>query len=301
MAIPKNQLLTWSNQGAVATAIITHKSISAALDDPKSPVRGKLDVYLQGSYKNDTNIRGDSDVDIVGQLKDGTFYYDISSLPKEQQDAFHAYYSGKSMFSWDNFKAEVLQSLQNYYDASAVTEGNKAIKVAAGSGRLASDAVACVQFRKYRRFTSWSDCNYVEGIQFRTTNDRRWIINFPKEHYKNGVAKNSEAKTNGLFKPTVRVFKNARCRLIDDETISDDLAPSYFLESLIYNVPDDKFENDIQVTFINIIDYLTNANLANFMCMNKQLPLFGNTPEQWSVEKAKILVKSLNDLNTNWQ
>jgi hypothetical protein len=300
MAIPKNQLITWSNQGAVDTSIATHTSIRAALDDQNSPVRGKLEVYLQGSYKNDTNIRGDSDVDIVAQLN-SVFYYDISSLPKEQQDAFQQCFSGKSGFSWDDFKTDVLQSLESYYGADIIFEGNKSIKVAKGSGRLASDVVACVQFRKYKRFISAVNYEYVEGIQFWAKNDCRWIVNFPKRHYENGVSKNSQAKTNGLFKPTVRVFKNARCRLIDDGTISDDLAPSYFLESLIYNVPDNKFENDIQATFVNIVDYLVTKNLDSFICMNEQLPLFGNTPEQWSVENAKTLAEALDDLNSNWQ
>ena len=36
------------------------------------------DIYLQGSYQNDTNISGDSDVDVMLELK-STFYHDMEA------------------------------------------------------------------------------------------------------------------------------------------------------------------------------------------------------------------------------
>ena len=43
-------------------------SIREALDTYEWPAEIKYDVFLQGSYTNDTNLRRDSDVDVVVQL-----------------------------------------------------------------------------------------------------------------------------------------------------------------------------------------------------------------------------------------
>jgi tRNA nucleotidyltransferase (CCA-adding enzyme) len=73
MPIPESQLEIWSHQGAVTASKTTHESIRIALSANTSPIRqrvaaGGVEIYLQGSYKNDTNIRGDSDVDVVVEL-----------------------------------------------------------------------------------------------------------------------------------------------------------------------------------------------------------------------------------------
>ena len=45
-----------------------HVPIREALDDYKWPSEIKFQVFLQGSYKSDTNLGGDSDVDLVVRL-----------------------------------------------------------------------------------------------------------------------------------------------------------------------------------------------------------------------------------------
>ena len=84
MPIPESQLETWSHQGAVTTAKQTHESIRKALNPHTWPTGVKYEVYLQGSYKNTTNIRGDSDVDVVAQLN-STFQHDLSELSDYQK------------------------------------------------------------------------------------------------------------------------------------------------------------------------------------------------------------------------
>jgi hypothetical protein len=41
------------------------------------------DIFLQGSYRNGTNVRADSDVYIVAHLN-SSFGYDVSALPPER-------------------------------------------------------------------------------------------------------------------------------------------------------------------------------------------------------------------------
>ena len=199
--------------------------------------------------------------------------------------------------------------MRDYYGPSVVSEGNKSLKVRGGSGRLNADVVVCLQYRKYRHFYGLNNQDYVEGIVFYTRYDNQRIINYPKLHYANGVTKNGAGRTNRRYKPTVRMFKNARTYLVDHLIISQDLAPSYFLECLLYNMPDSKFEQSLQITFLNTISWLVDAlknaldrnELENFLCQNEQLPLFGDAPEQWSVGKAVTLVQALIDLWKNWE
>jgi hypothetical protein len=83
--IPEAQLATWSNQGGTANSMTAHKSIRFALEALDCPIYGRdFEIFLQGSYKNSTNIRADSDVDVVVQSNE-VFYTDLSRMPPDQQ------------------------------------------------------------------------------------------------------------------------------------------------------------------------------------------------------------------------
>jgi len=288
MGIPESQLENWSHQGAVTTAKTTHESIRNALNSYERPNGVGFEVYLQGSYKNDTNIRGDMDVDLAVQIN-STFYSNLSEEQKRYLGLLPASYR------WNDFKSDVLSALKDYYDLLTITEGNKSIKVETSSGRLPADVVVCAQYRRYR---SLNIHDYVEGVTFWTKNENRQIINYPKIHYDNGVSKHQ--KTNNQYKSTVRVFKNIRNYLEEIYQISDSLAPSYLLECLLYNVPDDKFSGNYRDVFCNILNWLNKANLEAFVCQNEQLKLFGNTPEQWLIYNAEIFMQKLIKLLNDW-
>ena len=207
MAIPESQLETWSHQGAVTTSKATADSIRNALNDYDNWPKGvDFEIYLQGSYKNDTNIRGDSDVDVVAQLN-STFYNNLS------EDQERVLGLTTASYSWSNFRADVLEALKGYYGQSQITEGNKSIKIQANSGRLPADIVVCAQYRRYRTVSNY---DYVEGMCFWTKNDNRQVINYPKVHYDNGVSKHQNS--NKWYKPVVRLFKNSRGSISGDAT-----------------------------------------------------------------------------------
>lgn len=140
MAIPNRQLATWSHQGATTTAKATHESIRRALSQHSWPSGVSFDVHLQGSYRNDTNIRGDSDVDIVAELT-SAFRPDLSALAPDQAAAQRAAYSNAS-YGWSEFRRDVLAALRSYYGTAAVAEGKKAVRVEGGAGRLATCSCA---------------------------------------------------------------------------------------------------------------------------------------------------------------
>lgn len=311
VAISELQLENWSHHGAITTAQSTHESIRNALAAGTSPIRDKdYEAYLQGSYKNDTNVRADSDVDLVVQLN-STFQYDLSALSQSESELFHQNYPRAATYSWSDFRSDVLSALHAYYDPtifaraflgnSVVSESESALSVAGGSGRLPAHVLVCLHYRKYQHFYRAGYEQYVNGVVFYTRSASRRVINFPKPHYDRGVEKNSGSRTNGWYKPTVRALKNTRTHLVNNRVIGDDLAPSYFLECLIYNVPDRAFGQNYQTTMYNVLNWLSNADLSSFVCQNGQLPLFGDSLEQWSTVAARQTINAIINLWNNWR
>ena len=186
------------------------------------------------------------------------------------------------------------EALVNYYGIDRVREGKKTLKVE--TSYLPADVVVCIQYRKYPADPKSVD-DYIEGMTFYVPSESRWVINYPKLHYENGVVKNQ--RTNKWYKPSIRMFKNARTYLIGRGAPSD-LAPSYFLECLLYNVPDSKFGGTFQNTFAQVVDWLLKADLSLFRCQNEQDDLFGGSPEQWSENRAERFLSYLVSLWNNW-
>lgn len=298
MAIPEPQLETWAKQGAVTTSKSTHEVIRRVLASDAVLGSKNLEVFLQGSYKNSTNIYADSDVDLVVQLNN-TFGFDLSRVPLPGQQRFHFFHPLGATYRWSELHSDVLRALRAGFGAAAVNPGNKSIKVAGGSGRLAADVVPALQHRQYVSIDEHGREAYLEGITFYTQRDLRQVVNFPKQHYDNGVGKNA-SRTSGYYKPSSRMFKNARNTLIKRGDIATGLAPSYFVEGLFYNVPDSCFGTSYQHTYYNCVRWLFTADLASMQCQNGQLPLFGSTPEQWDTSSATILMRALMDLWNDW-
>jgi len=291
---------TWANQGAITSAKMTHEQIRRALGEVGSPLYEKygndFEIYLQGSYANDTNIRGDSDVDIVVQLN-SSFFSDISTLTPQEQQLYNEWRQNATHTDLE-FRADVIQSLQSYFGVPSIQVGNKSIKVLSGSGRLAADVVACIKYRRYLAFRGAYDQDFVEGISFHAQNGE-FVVHFPKLHYKNGTNKNAEAQ--GWFKQTVRLFKNIRSYMVDRGQINGDLAPSYFLECMVYNVPSDQFESSLGNIFCNLVNWLAKQNMDGFVCQNEQCMLFGPHPDQWSKDKATQFLNAAASLWNNWR
>lgn len=303
MSIPTSQLETWSNQGAKTTSSQIYNSIKACLNAEASKIASKLisqecEIYLQGSYVNDTNIYGDSDVDIIVQLH-STWNRDLSALNEYERQLYLDTYPNAT-YLWENFYADVLDTLRKYYGKENVNTSGKVPKVNL-SNSYKADIVVAIDYRIYKMFQGDNNKLYIEGLKFYMPNsDNRMVINYPKYHYRNGVDKNTKERTNGRYKSTVRMFKNIRNKLIDNKQITNKDAPSYFLECLLYNVPDDNYSTDYSQTFCNIINYLYKTNLDNFLCQNELDKLFGDSHEQWQLSLAKSFISESIKLWKNW-
>ena len=92
------------------------------------------------------------------------------------------------------------------------------------------------------------------------------------------------------------MFKAARNRLVEKKVITKDDAPSYFIEYLLYNVPNSLFAAKLAPTYTGIISWLRTANLQGFKRQNGEVALFGPGREQWFVNKARSFDKALGEL-----
>ena len=210
------------------------------------------EVFLQGSYKNGTNLRRDSDVDVVvrlaHKLKPG-----VAALSGEklQENASHEV----AYRHWRSFRRHALRAMRDRY-GDAATSGRKTIKLA--KGVLHADADLVITLR------------YKEGIAFYLPDERRWVVSYPQVHYLQGLKK--EETTSRRFKRTIRMFKAARSLLVDRGALTKDDAPSYFIECLLYNVPDHLFKRKRAPTYTGILDWVKTAKLKDFQCQNGLVP-----------------------------
>ena len=289
MPIPESQLATWANQGSITQSSTTYNTIKNALENNRAAYAAKsFEVFLQGSYGNDTNIWSESDVDVVIRL-DSIMRSDLTALPADQEQAYHRHYP-KAIYTLKEFRDGVVSRLQSAFDAANVELGTKAITIKANGSRRKADVIVCHQYRKYARFTSSSDEKFTPGILF-PTNLYEEIINYPKLHSENCTLKHKA--TSEWFKPMVRIFKNMRSKLVDDGIIPSDTAPSYFIEGMLYNVPQEKFGQSYANSFVNCINWLYATDRSLLKCANEQYLLLGNSNVQWSAEKCNLFLSEL--------
>ncbi|MGE7828507.1 nucleotidyltransferase domain-containing protein [Paenibacillus sp. NPDC093718] len=295
MPIPESQLETWAHQGAIKTSKLTHEKIREVIENSPVLKDKAVEIYLQGSYKNSTNIRGDSDVDIVVQLN-SVFYKDISNLNAIEKQNYESNFIAAT-YSWKDFKSDLIKILENYFGKSYVEVGNKSIKILPNNGRLPADVVPSAQYRRYIRYTG-NRTDYIEGMCFWTSKENRFVANYPKVHYDNGVSKNQ--KTNQMYKPLIRIFKNARTYMDERGLFDKSQAPGYFIEGLLYNVSNTSFRSTYNPSMFEILNWLHQADFQKFVCQNEQTMLFGSTPEQWNIEDAGAFLRSMIKLWNDW-
>lgn len=191
-----------------------------------------IEVFSQGSFRNVTNIPQESDVDTSVCLK-STEYFEIPN-----ETAPSDFGISPSTFEYAQYKGEVAKAIKNYFGSENVTVGNKAIRVHSNTYRVDADVVPNVLFREY--FNPPGSGSTRTGVKFIADNGKV-IKNYPKQHTEQGVQKN--AATSKRFKRIARILKSLQVEMLDKKAIPESL-PSFFLESLAYNVPDDRFGHD---------------------------------------------------------
>ena len=288
--IAESQLNIWASQGPTAQFTDTYNRICDNLLDVGVPYpRADTEVFLQGSYKNGTNVYGDSDVDIV-LCHTGAFYYDLSRLSAEDRRAYDTAAAGGVTYGYVDFKRDATSYITRLYND--VNAGKKALNIAGGtSGRRNADVLIASQFRRYYEFKSWQNERYDEGVCFFPAGGSM-IENFPKQHSNNCTTKHQNTKN--YFKYMVRILKNMRNTMIAKGLLAHGVAPSYFIEGMLYNVPDDKFGGTYQQTWINCFNHIVTADREKLVCANYMHWLVRDSaPTSWPITNFNSFTAAL--------
>ncbi|MBA5247971.1 MAG: nucleotidyltransferase [Gammaproteobacteria bacterium] len=210
--------------------------IKEAVNNSDQLKEKEIEIFVQGSYANNTNVRANSDIDICIMLKD-TF---SAKYPKGLTRGDYGF--SASDYSFSTFRSAVIKSLADKFGNENITPGNKSIKINSNSYRIEADAVPCFQYRNYYHNDSKNPNDFIEGHKIYAQNDDD-AISYPKQHIENG--KNKNVSTQRRFKRTTRVLKKIRYHMIDNGESVDRSISSFLIECLLWNVPDDIFnEND---------------------------------------------------------
>jgi hypothetical protein len=297
MPIPEAQLQTWSHQGVIVGSSTTYATIKNVLESASTPYSGRqFKVLLQGSYGNDTNIHAESDVDLVIRL-DGTFISDLSALSLSQKAEWEKTFPDAA-YTHTHFKNDVLKVLNGAFPG-AVTTGDKAFAIKPEGNRRKADVIAAVAYRRYYKFNGLFDQSFDEGICFFDKAGNK-IANYPNQHCMNLTKKH---QSSGLrLKPMIRVLKNLRSKLVTDGTLESGVAPSYYLEGLLYNVPDDRFSTRLEDSFVNAINWVQNvADKTELVTANEQYYLLRpDSKTCWSPSHAEIFLNTAIKLWNDW-
>jgi len=199
-------------------------------------------VYPTGSYRNNTNIKLGSDVDVALVLKDAIY----SWLPEGLTTA-DVGLVGNVTYGMNEFRRDVGRALEVQF-GRAVKFGTKTYRIAGDASRLPADATPFLVHRRYSgRRDAFGRWEYHEGVELRPSDDPgRRIINWHEDHYERGVARNTA--TRRRFKRVARILKQLREAMATRGNIAEQAAAapaaSFLLECLAYNAPDGSYNRN---------------------------------------------------------
>jgi hypothetical protein len=261
------------------------RMIRSAIDEHPAFEGVDIAIYAKGSYANNTNVRLDSDVDIVVQC-DEVFYYDCAPGAHPATSLMTPYSGIWTPALW---RGEVVAALNAYFGSSEIDASGRiaiAIKETIGS----RPNVDVVPSFKYRKYWTLNPEEASEGSVVYATDSAR-IVNWPQQQLANGRQKN--VRTGQRYKRFVRALKNAENVLRDARRIS--AKPSYLMECLVYNVADTTLQNggtlvtDFQSSLFELWSGLESNDHVRWLEPNDLKYVFGDD-QKWTAQDARAVV-----------
>lgn len=266
---------------------------------PFQAYAGKFCVYAKGSYANQTNVRQDSDVDVVVENQDVYHfdYIDTATANSATPDPSFVPYEGP--WRHQKWRSEVENAMKNHFGSSDVdTSGNVAITIAEVPGsRPPADVVPAFLYYRYDAPDRRAGTTH-EGSKVYKRDGSGHIINYPAQQLENGNAK--DRRTNGKYKEFARALKNGENTLVATDLMEE--KPSYFMECLAYNVSDPDLTRGYthSAWFQYALATLHNSLLPaafdrdEWLEPNELKYLFG-PHQKWKVEDAREFTSKLWD------
>ena len=212
----------------IKQAASEHENIRSLIENPNGPARELSPrCFLQGSYKQDTAIDRINDIDIV--------------VLCELWQPGYGNAGGRSFGRNEIFNIVASSITANNLHKSKVryNDGSMCIKVDLG---IKVEILPVVFKQNNYDF-------HKEPFRLYRPEKQQWEDGYARYHQNLLSWKNSREKTNGNFKPAIKVFKHLRSLFNID-------AVSFHIESFLYNLPDSLYLG-------NPPDYIT--NILNFI------------------------------------
>lgn len=305
MGIPNDKLEQWRKRGQDTKSSDTYDVICKLFKDYCSDIIdvNSDNIFIQGSYANHTNIKNDSDIDIVVLSQNVFSNNAYEKLNNIQYAEFKRKYSDseKTILS---FKEEIYRRLNGKKlnnDYIHLIKGCKTIKFNQNNdffNYVPVDIIPAFEYRYYNGNNGIDKNNQPKGIKLLDECQNEYIINYPQLHKRNGEMKNKVERTQGNYKETIRIFKNIKKHMIELGVIKDDLMPSYCLECLLYNVPDTLFNVELYRRVDSILAWLIKNVNENFLEQSEMYYLFTRSLDR---QNADIFLDRCKWLAENWR
>jgi hypothetical protein len=261
--------------------------VRAAIAANEKLKRSNLLIYTKGSYPNNTNVRLDSDVDVVVELQE-CFYYGYRSGVTPSTTAPAPYVGNWTPRDW---RAEVKTALATAFGSGSIDTSSKiAIEVNEVPGsRPSADVVPSFAYHLYNETDRRT--NEVGSCVFPSDGAEK-IVNWPNQQLTNGRKLNNDS--GGRYKDYVRILKNTENYLAAQGTIK--LLPSYLMECLIYNVPTavlstGNLDAGFRATLVELWKQLGAEDTETKMVEPNWLKYLFTTKKKWTLQDAKDLVQ----------
>lgn len=214
-----------------------------------------IKVFTQGSYRNRVNVRKESDVD-VGVLCFDTYF---SQYADDNVKASVSKREGPATYTYAQFKNELQRALVARFEHQHVTRGDKAFQIAENTYRVNADVAAFFEHRRY-----YSEYGYHSGVQMLTDKGKS-IINWPEQHYRNGVDKNTV--TARRYKRAARILKTLRNEIAEAGIGAANPVPSFLVECLVWNAPNSAFNHESYRSMMRaVLAELFNGTMTDRPC-----------------------------------
>lgn len=259
--------------------------IKGALD-AWAPLRARTTrIFVQGSHRNRTNVRQDSDVDICVLCTD-TFYYETDLAPGATREGLGIQ---PATYSFNEYRQDILGALRSRFGEAQIRQGSKAFDLHANTFRVAADVVPAFVGRDYYP-DGYGGFAYRSGTVLQDTSSGSLIYNWPEQHYANGVRRHSE--TAKQFKKQVRLLKRLHNKMKAEGFAVGASVSSFLIESIVYNCPDSCFQHktyydDLRSVLIEAWRQMElEASMLSMVEVNGVKYLF-HPSQAWSLKDAK--------------
>ena len=260
------------------------RMVRKAIDAHPAFAGTSIRVYAKGSYPNGTNVRLDSDVDVVVENRD-CCYYDC--LSGSGRPAGLADYTGH--WTPQSWRQEVTNAIVASFGAGEVdTSGSVALAIAEKPGsRPSADVVPSFLYYQYNRP---EDRSPHQGTKVFKAGGGH-IVNWPDQQFVQGRAKN--VSTGQRYKNYVRALKNAENHLVSQAAIT--AKPSYLMECLVWNVPDatlktGTLDNGFRATLVWLWAHLNDQYVYEDWEEPNRLKYLFAGGQKWSLADARDVV-----------